>query len=97
MSAITWLKNKCQEWNRIKLTKNTDGMNGWWVESSFTGNLPNAMIRELRKSLKSNGGSNDITVYFDDKADPYKESFVIRVPSHKGNNRVRVSYSYYEK
>jgi hypothetical protein len=95
MTAIEWLKSKCTEWNRIELTEKVDGINGWYIEASFKGSLPNHMISELRKTLKNTGGSNSVSNYVEE-TDGY-DHFCVKIPSYKGNNNVRVSYSYVEK
>ncbi len=91
MDTIKWLKDKTVEWNRIKLTKEVDGVDGWWVEKRFEGIIPQRMIRVCIKSLKSSGGTNSVSYYYENIEG--KSSFTIRVSAYKGDNHVRVNYS----
>jgi hypothetical protein len=80
MSAVAWVKSKAREWNRIELKKETDGIDGWYIEKSFRGHVPYRMIQELWKET----GNKPIN-YQDGS------SFFVRLPEFRSQTMIRAS------
>lgn len=79
-SAIAWIKSKAEEWNRIELKKETDGIDGWYIEKSFRGRVPFRMIQELWKE------TGNKTINYKDGS-----SFFVRLPKFKGDTQIMAS------
>lgn len=80
MNAIEWIKSKAVEWNRIELKKETDGMDGWYIEKSYRGRVPHRMIQELWKETRNK------PINYDDGS-----SFFVRLPKYKGETKIMAS------